>query len=115
MVVATGPPAHHDNELSVGALLDIADGFGQCCAGRLIEFFAAHHLKNGKSNTSHRDTETQRKGPLELNAKRYAAFCMTAVSLWRKRFQTCKRPSRFTGPLPHRTHQGDFPVHETVN
>lgn len=26
-------------------------------------------------------TETQRKGPLELNAKCYAAFCVSAVSL----------------------------------
>src|SRR5260370_39883783 len=76
MAVATGPPVHHDNELSVGAFLDIADGFGQSFAGRLIEFFAAHHLKKGKSNTSPRDTE---KGSIRTKRESQAAFCVSAV------------------------------------
>src|SRR5216683_1139405 len=53
-------------------------------------------------------TETQRKGPLELNAKCYAAFCVSLCLCGEKSFKHAKRPSRLTGPLPHRTDQGVF-------
>jgi hypothetical protein len=42
MAVRPRAPAHHDDDLGIGVLLDVANGLGQRLAGGVIKSDAAH-------------------------------------------------------------------------